>query len=338
VRTLPAAWYHEPAVFEQERRAIFAREWLYVGRAGQLRRRGDYVAVDVCGWPVVVVALDDAGGLAAFHNVCRHRAGPLVWDGDGNCGSSFVCRYHGWSYGLDGALRNARDFGADPAGIELATIRVETWRGLVFVNLDTGAPPLLDDLGPFAALCEPFPMETFTAGRDVAETVDANWKTYADNYLEGYHLPLVHPGLLRHVDAKRYRVEVGDKFVLHVAPPRHGAATAGRWLWRWPNLAINVYPDGMNIERFWPLGPHRTQIAYTYLFAAGTDAAAQEASMKLSLELLDEDRRICEAVQRNLASGTYDTGELSPRHEDGVAYFQSLVLHATGSPPTTTGN
>ena len=328
--TLPASWYHEPGVFQRERHGIFAREWLYVGRSTQLGRRGDYLAAAVCGWPVVVVATDDAGSLAAFHNVCRHRAGPLVWDGEGNCGSSLVCRYHGWAYDLDGRLRSARDFGADVdcSTSQLPAIRVETWRGLVFVNLDADAGPLLADLGRFAELCEPFPMESFTICRNVSETMAANWKTYADNYLEGYHLPLVHPGLLRQVDAKRYRVEVGDRFCLHTAPARDGAATTGRWLWRFPNLALNVYPDGMNVERFWPLGPSRTEVAYTYLFADGADAAHQEASIKLSLELLDEDRRICEAVQRNLESGVYDSGTLSPRHEDGVGYFQSLVRAA----------
>ena len=335
--TLPARWYSDRDVYKAERHSIFAKEWLYVARAGQLQHRGDYVAVDVCGWPIVVATGD--GTLRAFHNVCRHRAGPLVWDGEGNCGNSFVCRYHGWSYELTGELKNARDFGADPDGIALNPVRVEIWRGLVFVNLDPDAPPLVDDLGAFAEQCAEFPMESFTVCRDVADTVAANWKAYADNYLEGYHLPLVHPGLLRQVDAKQYRVEVGEKFCIHTAPARDGAATAGRWLWRYPNLALNLYPDGMNVERFWPRGVGRTEVAYTYLFAEGGDPAEQEASIKLSLELLEEDRRICEAVQRNLESGAYDTGELSPRHEGGVGYFQSLVRAAVeGAPPASTGN
>jgi choline monooxygenase len=332
-RTLPASWYGDAAIHERERQGIFAREWLCVGVAAALCRAGDYVATTICGWPIVVVALDDRGTLAAHHNVCRHRAGPLVWDGAGHCGGSFVCRYHGWAYGLDGTLKAARDFGADLADLEstdlgLLPLTVDTWRGLVFVNLQPGPPPLADDLGDFATACAPFPIESFTLGREVHEVMDANWKAYADNYLEGYHLPLVHPGLTRQVDAKQYRVEVHDRWCLHTAPARDGSATAGAWLWRFPNLALNVYPDGMNVERFWPDGTGRTIVDYSYCFAPGTDPGEQDASVKLSLELLDEDRSIVEAVQRNLRSGVYDTGALSPRHEGAVAAFQALVRRA----------
>ena len=326
--------YADPDVFAGERAAIWGREWIYVARATQLVRAGDYVAVDLCGWPVVVVAPEAGATPRAFLNVCRHRAGPLVHDGAGSCGSSLVCRYHGWSYDLDGRLHSARDFGAvvDP-DTALAPVRCEVWRGLVFVNLDAGAPPLVQDLGEFATACEGFEIEACTEPRDVEDAVACNWKVYAENYLEGYHIPLVHPGLLREIDAKRYEVRVGDRWVEHIAPPRDGAATAGRWLWRWPNLALNLYPDGVNIERYLPDGVSRTRVLYTYLFPPGGDPLAHEASVKLSLELLEEDRTICEAVQRGLTSGAYEPGPLSPRHEAGVAAFQGWVGDAVPLAP-----
>jgi choline monooxygenase len=130
------------------------------------------------------------------------------------------------------------------------------------------------------------------------------------------------------VDAKRYRVDVGDRFCVHSAPARDGAATTGRWLWRYPNLALNLYPNGMNVERYWPAGTRSTRVEYTYLFAPDGDPTAREESVRLSLELLDEDRRICEAVQRNLDAGVYESGPLSPRHENGVAAFQALIERA----------
>ena len=109
-------------------------------------------------------------------------------------------------------------------------------------------------------------------------------------------------------------------------------------MWRYPNLALNLYPDGMNVERFWPVGTHCTRVEYSYLFAPGGDPASQDASVKLSLELLAEDRRICEAVQRNLDAGVYESGPLSPRHEAGVAAFQAQLaddLGSHGGPPPT---
>jgi choline monooxygenase len=333
VRTLPAAWYHDPQVYERERTALFGREWLMIGRASELGASGDYLAVDLCGWNLFAVAGHD-GEVRAFHNVCRHRAGPLVDTGTGRC-RTLVCRYHGWSYELDGRLKRARDFGDADIPVDelgLLPVSVAEWRGLVFVNLDPHATPLLDALGPFAAECEPFAMEDLQFSHQVVHEVAANWKTYADNYMEGYHIPLVHPRLNKEIDARRYRVEVGDRYCSHTAPARDGSLTSGKWLWRFPNLAINLYPEGMNVERFLPLGPRRTCIVYDYFFRDLSPVAQAENDevVRLSLEVLDEDRAICEAVQRNLESGVYDHGRLSPRHEQGVAYLQSLVREAVG--------
>ncbi|HET6950902.1 MAG TPA: Rieske 2Fe-2S domain-containing protein [Acidimicrobiales bacterium] len=145
---LPSAWYHDPAVLERERQSVFAREWQLVARAGQLQAPGDHVAVGVAGWPVVVLVGPD-GDLRGFHNVCRHRAGPLVWDANGGC-RSLVCRYHGWAYDLEGRLVSARDFGEaalDPADLSLYPVTVDTWRGLVFVRLERDGPGLVTPWG-----------------------------------------------------------------------------------------------------------------------------------------------------------------------------------------------
>lgn len=327
MKTLPASWYSDAAVYENERRAIFGREWLYAGHDRTLREPGDFLATDVAGWQVVVVVGRD-GVLRGFHNVCRHRAGPLVDTASGNA-ALLVCRYHGWAYELDGSLRNARDFGAgddfDAAEFGLHPARAEHWRGLVFVNLDLDARPLLDDLGDFASECEDFPMEDLEFTSEVTHELAANWKTYADNYMEGYHIPLVHPALNREIDARQYRVDVRDRYAVHSAPARDGGPTSGKWLWRFPNLALNLYPDGMNVERFVPVSPTRSRVVYHYFFKDGRE---DKESIDMSMLLLDEDARICEAVQGNLESGAYDVGRLSPRHEQGVLRFQELVRQA----------
>jgi nitrite reductase/ring-hydroxylating ferredoxin subunit len=116
--------YHDPGRHQLERHRVFARTWQLVGAADAVAGPGAYLAVDLAGWPVVVVR-DRDGALQAFHNVCRHRAGPLVDDGTGAC-SRFVCRYHGWAYGLDGDLVSARDFGddaLDPAALALVPVQ-----------------------------------------------------------------------------------------------------------------------------------------------------------------------------------------------------------------------
>jgi phenylpropionate dioxygenase-like ring-hydroxylating dioxygenase large terminal subunit len=332
--TLPAPWYVDASVWARERRAVFGREWLFVGHRQRLSAPGDYVAADIAGWPLVVV-VDEDGQLRAHHNVCRHRAGPLVQD---DCGRvpSLVCRYHGWAYGLDGRLRVARDFGTcdgfDPAEVALPGAVVDAWRGLVFVNLDLDhtAPPLLEALGTFADECEPFPIEDLVLTHEAQHDLACNWKTYADNYLEGYHIPLVHPALSKEIDVKRYTVDVdeGHRWVRHSAPARDGAVNSGRWLWRWPNLALNLYPDAMNIERYDPVGPGATRLRYSYFFRRPDDREANDAVIRVSAQVTAEDVAICESVQRNLESGSYDAGWLSPKHEAGVAAFQRWVREA----------
>jgi choline monooxygenase len=329
--TLPASWYADALVWGRERRAVFGCEWLLVGHGQGLSEPGDYVACDIAGWPLVVV-VDEGGVLRAHHNVCRHRAGPVVREGCGRV-PSLVCRYHGWSYGLDGRLRAARDFGAtdgfEPAEVSLTSALVEGWRGLVFVNLDLDrrAPPLLEALGTFADACEPYPIEELVVTHEAQHDLACNWKTYADNYLEGYHIPLVHPALSKDIDVKRYVVDVDERhrWVRHSAPARDGAVSGGCWLWRWPNLALNLYPDAMNVERYDPVTPYRTRLRYSYSFRRPGDHEANEAVIRTSAQVTTEDIAICESVQRNLESGTYDTGWLSPKHERGVAAFQRWV-------------
>ena len=329
--TLPGSWYGDSARHERERRTIFGREWLFFSFVHHLDSPGDSVAADIAGWNLLVV-VDDDGQLRGHHNVCRHRAGPLVEPGRGHV-PSLVCRYHGWAYGLDGGLRAARDFGAfDCTDIALVPIRVGTWRGLVFVNvdLDGDAPPLLDALGSFVDACSGFAIERFVPTIERTHVIECNWKTYADNYLEGYHVPLVHPGLNKEIDAKRYQVDVDEqhRWVEQLAPARDGAVNLGRWLWRWPNIALNLYPDGINVERFEPLGPRRTRLRYSYAFASGQPDPDTDI-LRVSSEVTAEDVAICEAVQRNLDSGVYGQGWLSPRHEGGVAAFQRWVRAAT---------
>ncbi len=330
---LGADAYTDPARHHAERHRVFARHWHAVGDVAQLAAPGDRLAVTVAGFPLLVV--NDGGMLRGFHNVCRHRGGPLAPDGEGR-GPALVCRYHGWSYGLDGSLRSARDFGDDalcPEALSLRAVRVAAWRGLVFATLDDAGPELEAWLGAMADACRGFDMERFVPGTvpgsRAAHAIGCNWKVYAENYQEGYHIPLVHPGLNRQVEARAYRVEAHDDgWCSHHAPARDGSVTAGAWLWRFPGFALNLYPAGMSVESFHPTGPASTEVRYAFYFAPGTPPDEQQAAVDSSTTVLDEDRAICEAVQRAMASGLYQGGWCSPRHEGGVRLVQALVAAA----------
>lgn len=331
-RTLPASWYRDAAQWQRERTAIFGRTWQYFARLDQLRDPGAYVAGLIAGWPVFALR-DRNGELRAFHNVCRHRAAPILWDGEGHC-DVLRCRYHGWVYDHTGALRRTPEFGEaaefDKAEFSLRKIRVEAWRGLVFVCLDEGAPSLLDDLGPFLDELKDWPVESYRFHAEATHDIACNWKTYVENYAEGYHVRDIHPGLAQEIEAGAYEVILKDRYAVHRAPQRGGANYSGLWLWRYPNLALNVYDTGMNIERIVPLGHDRTRLVYNFFFSEETlrDDAMLARAMAATKAVTEEDVTICEAVQRNLDAGIYDVGRLSPRHENGVWFFQNLVREA----------
>lgn len=324
--TLPARLYGDPDAWARERQAVFAHSWLCLGHQAEALEAGDWIAADIAGWRLLAVRGKD-GALRAFHNVCRHRAGPLVEGEHGRCDGELVCRYHGWRYALDGRLRAATGFGRaegfDPREFGLFEVRLETWRELVFVNLDPDAAPLTETTAPLEALLAArglsLPAPALRRSHDLA----CDWKTYAENYLEGYHIGAVHPVLADELGQAEYRVRVEGDLVVQEAAGVNDGPQAGVWGWLWPNLGINVYRDGAMIERITPLGPGRTRLDYLFLSDGGP--AALGDSLTASDRLTAEDAAICAAVQANLSAGAYDRGVLSPRHEAAVGWFQQRI-------------
>lgn len=336
--TAPATVYRDVARFEAERRNVFGRSWLFMGHECELPREGDVVSATVAGYPLLVVRTGT--GLKAFHNVCRHRAGPLFEGERGNCGGSLTCKYHGWVYTLDGRLRNARDFGVaagfDPRNFPLIDLKVETWRGFVFVNADPNSRALAQSLKPLDARVGARDLSKLVHTDRRTHDIGCNWKIYVENYLEGYHIPLVHRALSEEIDASKYEVAVDGDMCFHAAPLKAPATTAiydGLWAFMQPHLGVNVYGHGLMMERMLPMGLNVTRLVYDYYLTA--EIAANEAErqriMAMSGIVTAEDKWICERVQANIEAGIYEAGVFSPRHEAGVAWFQRLVGAAVAS-------
>src|SRR5262252_3922022 len=213
---LPASWYHSPEIYERERQAVFRREWIWLGREDQLRNPGDYIAIEFAGWRLFAIR-DREGQLRAFHNVCRHRGAPILKDRANRC-DVIRCAYHGWTYDTAGRLRATPHFGSavdfDKKDFSLLPISVATWRGFVFVNLDENPVPLLEGLGDLVREAEPYPLEDYRFfGEEVFE-MDCNWKVYTDNYVEGYHIPGIHPAFNAVIDFDRFATEGRNRTVI----------------------------------------------------------------------------------------------------------------------------
>jgi len=351
--TLPARFYVDPAILSQEKERIFRRTWQLVGTLSQpcgevngaartIAHPGAYFTVDVCGEPVVLVR-DNGGTLRAFSNVCRHRAGPIA-KGAG-CRSVFQCGYHGWTYTLDGRLIGTPEVDGmeffDRSTMGMVPLRCETWEQFIFVNFDRTAPPLGDFLGNIPTLAAGFRF----AGIELAEHrdyyVNCNWKVYVDNYLEGYHIPIVHPGLMKEIDYPRYRTEVfryhsqqlgpvkevkpGDADRVYTPGPGFSDAL---YFWVFPNLMLNIYPDNIQTNVIVPLSQDKTLTIFEWFFHDAQSEAVKERAKKaigFSEEVQREDMQICEAVQRGLQSATYDRGRYSVKRENGVHHFHMLL-------------
>jgi len=191
-----------PEYYERERNAIFARSWLNVGRIEQLARVGSYFTreIDAARTSVIIVRAPD--GVRAFHNICRHRGNKLVWqdypgeETSGTC-RQFTCKYHGWRYGLEGELNFVQQegefFDLDKSDYGLAPVRVDTWEGFIFVNLDNSDDtPLREYLGELGKGLEGYPFGEMTQVFKYRAEVGSNWKLFIDAFTEFYHAPVLH--------------------------------------------------------------------------------------------------------------------------------------------------
>jgi choline monooxygenase len=334
-RTPPARIYTDPAVAAVERERIFARTWQLVAHTGQLGERGDYVTAELAGEPIVVTR--DAEGIRAFHNVCKHRAGPVAV----GCGrrQTLQCRYHGWTYSLAGRLLRApdmdgtADFCADD--LALSPVRIETLGPLVFANLDAKAPPLGERLDDIPGEAERLGFLSMRHVLHRAYTVACNWKVYVDNYLEGYHIPIVHPTLFKELDFAQYRVEPRRWTTLQHAPlrpaepGRHYQPTAddtdARYWWVFPNVMLNAYQGQLQTNVIVPLDSEHTVTLFDWFAPDAKPPAGFDQLVQFSDDIQKEDIWICEAVQKNLHSTAWTPGRYCAKHESSLHHFHRLL-------------
>ena len=333
---LPARFYAGPESDALDRRAVFAKSWQLLAHAAQLAQPGDHVIGEIAKVPLLLVRAAD-GELRALHNVCRHRAGPLALC-DGRGAKRLRCHYHGWTYSLDGQLlsapemQTAADF--DVASVSLPRARIAVWRNLVFAALDDNAPPLDELLDGMDARLGSSAIENYVFHARESYDIACNWKAYIDNYLEGYHVPHIHPELNRMLDYRSYVVETSRWHSLQHSPLESGDALYGSgealYWFVWPNTMLNVMPGRLQTNRVLPLGAERCRVVFDYYYPADVMPADQqhERDRAFSDLVQREDVEMCEHVQRRLASGSYDAGRLNPLRENGVHHFHELLREA----------
>lgn len=225
----------------------------------------------------------------------------------------------------------------------MVPLRLEAWGDLIFINFDTNAEPLSTYLGEIPNQARGFQFEGLQVAERRDYVIDCNWKVYVDNYLEGYHIPIAHPGLMKEIDYAQYRTDTFRYYSQQFAPIRTtkpgdaterayalgtGTLKEALYFWIFPNLMLNIYPDNLSTNLIVPLSHDKTLTIFEWFFHDIESPASKERVAKavaFSDEVQQEDIMLCTNVQKGLKSSTYDRGRYSVKRENGVHHFHMLL-------------
>ena len=350
-RGLPSAAYTDLAYHRQEMARVLHGGWACLASASEVPGPGDVKPIELGGAPLILLR-DRAGVPRVFHNVCRHRGARLVREAA--CGRpGLVCPYHAWSYALDGRLVRTPDVGGpgrhddeglDKASSGLLPVRSALWADFVFVDLSGSAPPLEEYLAPLARRWARYDFSRLTRVDGMTLSVRANWKLATENYLESYHLPVVHPALNSYSRLDdHYYFEAGPAVgagVTNYAPrdagaplPRfpgldEAAARIGEYPVVFPNLWLGVQGDHLFGVVVYPEGPDASR-EVLHLYLAGEPSPALQPTVAETLarwrQVFEEDIGPVESMQAGRASPAFDGGVLTRFHDLASHRFMQTI-------------
>jgi phenylpropionate dioxygenase-like ring-hydroxylating dioxygenase large terminal subunit len=354
---IPGGRYIRQDFYDLEREHVWKRSWLCAGTEEGLREPGDYRLFEKLGVPILLVRGKD-GQLRGFYNTCRHRGAPVVRESEGRT-TLLRCQYHSWSYGLDGRLigvPDERDFqGLDKAKRGLLEVRCETWSGLVFVNQDLDAEPLLDFLGPITDELACVGIDRLRVVHEQSYMIDCNWKAAADAFLEVYHINTIHPtnagimldskaaamGLMPRGHSRmatRKNMNQGINFVEFEGAP--DIATMPDFFRRnnvaysvFPNFISPVEPTGFPILIFWPRGLRQTEMQALYIapdWGEGERPAFWDRFLPIFDAVLQEDMMNLAPIQASLDSGAF-TGMMINYQERRIYWLHEEIDRRIGA-------
>ena len=363
---LPAEAYTSQRFFELEQDRVFARSWTLCGFSHELASTGDVMPVTVAGRPIVLVRGKD-GLLRAFPNVCRPRGLHLV---DTPCSGRrrLVCPYHNWSYGLDGRLINATNFGGhgvhavesfDYETHGLAEVPCRQWHDWVFVNVAGREPDFERFLAPLLQHLDGMDLGQTEYLSQVASGIfECNWKFICENFIEPYHVPVVHPETAAGQPLDQHYM-VGDGHLVGCAVDVEGNVGDGtgkpgkpesrhardlcldisaRYLLLFPNFLFFIYfgeETHINVLLNVPLAAgqtHQRRVIYQ-LGGARPPEETIEGWRALTDDVIAEDRAMVERLQEGRRSPVLaDGGVLSPVWEASERAFQDLIMAAVIGP------
>ncbi|TKX26901.1 oxidoreductase-like protein 7 [Elsinoe australis] len=337
VRALPRSWYTAPEMYEFERRAIFSRRWQFITSSSRIKEPGDWLRYNIAGFDIIITR-DRSGSVNAFHNVCRHRAYPVVEGKDKGSAKIFSCRYHGWSYGLNGKLAKApgysnfSDFDKEQNGLFKIHTKVDG-NGFIWINMDAKETPEVSWEEHFdnVDVQKRYATIDFT-NYDLDHTynieADYNWKLASDNFNECYHCPTTHPDIPSFLNLDSFDSDVKDGHIQHHCDPTEEQEKAGLAVhstYYFPNSSMSVSAHFMMIQKFLPTGPTTTKITYEIYRNRNSSESDFRLIADMYARVMSEDKALCNAAQKNISTGVFVNGQLHPKYEKAPLFFQSTV-------------
>ena len=347
--SLPARWYTDPAITEQEILHVFRKAWNYIGPLAELKNLGDYITGYAGGVPVVVIRNEQ--GLAGFVNVCRHRRHEVM-KGRGNA-KVMQCGYHAWTYDLAGCLKGAPRSASEPnfrlENYPLMPLRVEALGPFVFVNFDRDAAPLASFFGPVLDIIagSGVDLDTLELYNREDWQSHSNWKTMLENYLECYHCAVAHPSFSAAIDVRQdnYNLTAHGWFSTQLGQVRpsalegrsqvkiydvSGEVAQSQYHLLFPNMTININPGfpNLSIDVWMPDGPNATKGFSEQYFAPGVAEEFAQELIAFNKEVGAEDDVLTDSVQRGLLGGLPDRGRFLTNSEHLALHFQKLIVDA----------
>ena len=332
-KTIPSSWYSDEKILKIEKENIFSKSWHLLGSIDQIPNKGDYLIKTINEQPIFIIK-DKVGKINVFYNVCQHR-GCVLLEKDGNS-KQIKCGYHGWVYELNGKLKAARGFDKEDLDFEqlnLKSIEHYIWMNQIFVKLQSDCNNLPKTLKEIENIISPIKFDNYLFHFKKSYEIKCNWKVYMDNYLEGFHIPLVHPKLNNVIDYKSYSTEIFDNFSLqwcHInaesSPYKKTDDDSKAYYFTlFPNILLNIAPGRLQTNIIEPITTSSCNVFFDYYFENEEDLNSIQEDISFSEEVQNEDINICERIQIGLESDGFDYGVFSKKYETGVSHFQSYI-------------
>lgn len=365
---LPVEAYTSQDWFDKEKIKIFGHTWQFAGFVDDLKVHGDHLCVQA-GDAHIMVVKDENGQLNAIHTACRHR-GNRIDTVSGNSKKLLKCPYHSWSYNLNGELTGVPEFGAlepfDKKDYGLKKAGLKIWKTMILVNPDPNATDFDTWIRGVEQYMGPHKPELLVEYKEKNNLYlcNCNWKLFAENYMDGYHLEYLHSETLNMYDHKLQKshylgphwtffeplveayknnlTKYGYTPIDHIPDQSVGAYVHLLF----PNLGITESESTWTILRILPLKPNLTLLEYrakvmpadakhTGWFGSaknsdnkkGTPIQVSDYDKPLeSMDFMIEDMYVCENIQRSMEAGYFKAGPMHITKESSISNFQQAVL------------